>query len=150
MAKRVFHAVLYAAAISALWGCAGSFFTGSPLERQYEAGVKNEDLRVYFNKNEKELKIAVQNMSNVFMENLSIVLRCSMDGNYLTGIYDLKNLKTYYHKEITAAMEYAKCSRIVMKYIYTPRSDGGFAYEDRRGFYFNVPDIPQEGILILK
>lgn len=136
----------------ALTGCAGNLFGSSNLSEKYDSYRGNSDIEIYYNTEGKYMPSAIRNVSNTFMTNLNIAIECVKKDETLTSIHSLSNLKTYFYKELIFPVDYSSCSSVILKYIYYPQADAGFAFEDRRD-YFNssiAPSIPVEDEIVLK
>ena len=111
------------------------------------------DISVYYNTEGGYISSAIKNVSNTFMTNLNMSMECEYDnGDIITDIHSLSNLKTYFYKNVVFQIDYEKCKSLVLKYIYYPQEDGGFMYTDRFGSY-PIPvsnDIPVDGALVIK
>lgn len=133
-------------------GCAGSLFGSNNLSDKYDSYRGNSDIEIYYNTDNNYMPAAIRNVSNTFMTNLNIAIECIKTTETLTSIHSLSNLKTYFYKELIFPVDYSSCNSIVLKYIYYPQADAGFAFEDRRD-YFNysaAPSIPVEDEIVLK
>lgn len=134
-------------------GCSGTLFGYDNLDGLYKNNINNMDISVYYNIVDGCISAAVKNVSSTFMTNLNISMECEYNnGDIITDIHSLSNLKTYFYKNIVFQIDYEKCKSLVLKYVYYPQEDGGFMYTDRFGSY-PVPvsnDIPVDGALVIK
>lgn len=134
-------------------GCSGTLFGYDNLDGLYKNNINNMDISVYYNIVDSCISAAVKNVSSTFMTNLNISMECEYNnGDIITDIHSLSNLKTYFYKNVVFQIDYEKCKSLVLKYVYYPQEDGGFMYTDRFGSY-PVPvsnDIPVDGALVIK
>lgn len=134
-------------------GCSGTLFGYDNLDSLYKNNISNRDISVYYNTEGGFITSAVKNVSSTFMTNLNMSMECEYDnGDIITDIHSLSNLKTYFYKNVVFQIDYEKCKSLVLKYIYYPQEDGGFIYTDRFGSY-PMPvsnDIPVEGAIKMK
>lgn len=134
-------------------GCSGTLFGYDNLDGLYKNNINNMDISVYYNIIDGCISAAVKNVSSTFMTNLNISMECEYNnGDIITDIHSLSNLKTYFYKNVVFQIDYEKCKSLVLKYVYYPQEDGGFMYTDRFGSY-PVPvsnDIPVDGALVIK
>ena len=122
-------------------GCSGTLFGYDNLDGLYKNNINNMDISVYYNIVDSCISAAVKNVSSTFMTNLNISMECEYNnGDIITDIHSLSNLKTYFYKNVVFQID------------YYPQEDGGFMYTDRFGSY-PVPvsnDIPVDGALVIK
>lgn len=152
--KRIISNFLIIALLAVIFtGCSGTLFGYNNLDSLYKNSTGNMDISVYYNTTDGYISAAVKNVSSTFMTNLNMSMECEYDnGDIITDIHSLSNLKTYYYKNIVFQIDYAKCKNLVLKYVYYPQEDGGFMYTDRFGSY-PIPvsnDIPIDGVLVIK
>lgn len=134
-------------------GCSGTLFGYDNLDSLYKNNISNRDISVYYNTEGGFITSAVKNVSSTFMTNLNMSMECEYDnGDIITDIHSLSNLKTYFYKNVVFQIDYEKCKSLVLKYIYYPQEDGGFIYTDRFGSYPMLVsnDIPVEGAIKMK
>ncbi len=136
-----------------LYSCSGTFFGIDNLSEKYTNHVLNNDFEIYYTPGKNYTEAAVRNVSSTFISGLNLSLECTYkNGDVITDIYSLNNLKTYYYKEIIFKVDYNKCISILLYYTYYPQSDGDFIYRDKFGS-IPVPEnnnIPVDGILVIK
>lgn len=134
-------------------GCSGALFGYNELYKQYKEKKSNDDFEVYYTANENHLAAAVRNISNTFITGLNMSMECTYEnGDIITDINSLSNLKTYYYKEVIFKVDYSKCISILLYYTYYPQTDGGFMYRDKFGA-IPLPEnnyIPVDGVLVIK
>lgn len=152
--KKIINNYIYFLLITILLtGCSGTLIGYDNLDSLYKNNISNRDISIYYNTSDGYITTAIKNVSSTFMTNLNMSLECEYDnGNVITDIHSLSNLKTYFYKNIVFQIDYDKCKHILLKYVYYPQQDGGFMYIDRFGSY-PMPienDIPVDGSLIIK
>lgn len=151
--KRIINNYIIILLISFITGCSGTLFGYDNLDGLYKNSISNMDISVYYNTDGGYINSAVKNVSSTFMTNLNMSMECEYDnGDIITDIHSLSNLKTYFYKSVVFQIDYEKCKSLELKYIYYPQEDGGFMYTDRFGSY-PMPvsnDIPVDGVLVIK
>lgn len=151
--KRIINNYIIILLISFITGCSGTLFGYDNLDGLYKNNISNMDISVYYNTEGGYISSAVKNVSSTFMTNLNMSMECEYDnGDIITDIHSISNLKTYFYKNVVFQIDYEKCKSLVLKYIYYPQEDGGFMYTDRFGSY-PMPvanDIPVDGALVIK
>ncbi len=151
--KRIINNYIIILLISFITGCSGTLFGYDNLDGLYKNNMSNIDISVYYNTDGGYINSAVKNVSSTFMTNLNMSMECEYDnGDIITDIHSLSNLKTYFYKNVVFQIDYEKCKSLVLKYIYYPQEDGGFMYTDRFSSY-PMPvlnDIPVDGALVIK
>lgn len=134
-------------------GCSGALFGFSNLEKQYEKKISNEDIEFYYTPAKSYMAATVRNISSTFFSGLNMSLECVYNnGNVITEMHSINNLKTYYYKEVIFKVDYAECNSILLYYTYYPQTDGGFMYRDKFGAipYPEENNIPVDGVLVIK
>lgn len=151
--KRIINNYIIILLILIITGCSGTLFGYDELDSLYKSNISNVDISVYYNTVDGHITAAVKNISSTFMTNLNMSMECEYDnGDIITDIHSLSNLKTYFYKNVVFQIDYDKCKSLILKYIYYPQEDGGFMYTDRFGTY-PMPvenNIPVDGALIIK
>lgn len=134
-------------------GCSGTLIGYDNLDSLYKNNIISKDLSIYYNTSEGNITAAVKNISSTFMTNLNMSLECEYNnGDIITDIHSLSNLKTYFYKNVVFKIDYDKCKSLVLKYIYYPQEDGGFIFTDRFGSYAMPVEnnIPVEDVIVIK
>ncbi len=151
--KRIINNYIIILLILIITGCSGTLFGYDELDSLYKNNISNVDISVYYNTVDGHITAVVKNVSSTFMTNLNMSMECEYDnGDIITDIHSLSNLKTYFYKNVVFQIDYDKCKSLILKYIYYPQEDGGFMYTDRFGTY-PMPvenNIPVDGALIIK
>lgn len=151
--KRIINNYIIILLICVVTGCSGTLFGYDNLDSLYKNNIRNMDISVYYNTTDGYITSTVKNVSSTFMTNLNMSMECEYDnGDIITDIHSLSNLKAYFYKNVVFQIDYDKCKSLVLKYIYYPQEDGGFMYIDRFGSY-PIPvsnDIPVDGVLVIK
>lgn len=151
--KRIISNYIIILLILIITGCSGTLFGYDELDSLYKNNISNVDISVYYNTVDGHITAAVKNVSSTFMTNLNMSMECEYDnGDIITDIHSLSNLKTYFYKNVVFQIDYDKCKSLILKYIYYPQEDGGFMYTDRFGTY-PMPvenNIPVDGALIIE
>ena len=110
--KRIINNYIIILLICVVTGCSGTLFGYDNLDSLYKNNIRNMDISVYYNTTDGYITSTVKNVSSTFMTNLNMSMECEYNnGNIITDIHSLSNLKAYFYKNVVFQIDYDKCIR---------------------------------------
>lgn len=131
-----------------LTACSGLFVTDKKLSGTFNRGVSDRELSVFYNPNKDNMTVALKNVGYSFMTSLSVAFKCVKEGETVTQMYTIGNLKAYFSKNLSVPMNYYECQHLSVNYSFIPMPDGGVGMGSDRNFI--DPVNPVENTLVIK